>query len=163
MWTLVRCTVLKRALSLCLLLTALPQARAQMPKDAIWVEVVATASEYVPLSTTVHHPGHAYTNCLGSTSYFGQFSSYGNVFSGSADTSTHCDTTFTPPTQSTFTAYRKVNYTIVRSDRALYLVSCTQTWKPNASTRMAAVLKGLAAAQSGDHSEEKETLATGPG
>lgn len=160
---------MKHVLSCFLLLTALSQARAQVGalNKAVRVEVVASAAEYVPLSTTVSHPGHSYTNCLGSTSYFGQFSTYGDFgsFSGTADTNTQCRTTFTLPTQTTLTTYRKVNYTIVKNDQALYLLSCTQTWKPNALTRLAAVMKSTAARQNGDNSGqiEKETLATGPG
>src|SRR5580704_122190 len=86
-------------------------AVAQDGKEAVRVEIVATASEYVPRSTSVSRPGHVYTNCLGSTSYFGRFSSYGDsgTFSGTADTNTHCSTTFTPPSESTLTTYRRVN------------------------------------------------------
>jgi hypothetical protein len=89
------------------------------------VEVVATASEYVP--TTVSHPGHSYTNCHGSTYYFGQFNSYGNSGSvtGTAETNTQCSSTFSPPTEGK--AYERVNYTIVRGEQTLYLLSCTQT------------------------------------
>jgi hypothetical protein len=113
-------------------------ARAQGNKAAVRVEIVATASEYVPRSMTVSHPGHAYTNCFGTTSYFGEFESYGDrgSFSGTADTNTRCATTFSPPTESTLTTYRRVNYTIARGDQALYLLSCTQTWKPTAGERV---------------------------
>jgi hypothetical protein len=127
-------------------------AQAQGCKAAVRVEIVATASEYVPRSTTVSRPGHSYTNCLGSTDYFGEFHSYdygyGNSgsISGTADTRTSCKTTFTPPTESTLTTYRRVNYTIARSDQALYLLSCAQTWKP---TRKERFLRGLAGAAAG--------------
>ena len=123
-------------------------AQAQGSKAAVRVEIVATASEYVPKSTTVSHPGHAYTNCFGSTSYFGRFSSYGDTgsFSGTAETDTRCSTTFSPPTESTLTTYRRVNYTIAKGDQALYLLSCTQTWKP---TRKERFLRGLAGAAAG--------------
>jgi hypothetical protein len=123
-------------------------AQAQGSIAAVRVEIVATASEYVPRSTTVSHPGHAYTNCFGTTSYFGRFSSYGDTgsFSGSAETDTRCSTTLSPPTESTLTTYRRVNYTIARGDQALYLLSCTQTWKP---TRKERFLRGLAGAAAG--------------
>jgi PEGA domain len=140
----------------CLLLTALSPATSQVApgNEGVPVEVVATASEYVPLSTTVSHPGHAYTNCFGSTSYFGQFRSYGDFgsFSGTADTSTTCNTTFSPPTESTLTTYRRVNYTIAKADRALYLLSCTQTWKPTAKERVLLGVMGAAEGGSGSNS-----------
>ena len=44
-----------------------------MSNQAVPVEVVATASEYTPKTTTVSHPGHAYSDCSGTTSYFGRF------------------------------------------------------------------------------------------
>jgi hypothetical protein len=129
-------------------------AQAQGNKAAVRVEIVATASEYVPRSMTVSHAGHAYTNCFGSTSYFGQFSSYGDIgsFSGTADTNTHCSTTFSPPTEDTLTTYRKVNYTIARGDQAMYLLSCTQTWKPTAGERVRLGIIGAAAGGSGQDS-----------
>jgi hypothetical protein len=104
-------------------------AQAQSDNGAVQVEVVANASEYIPRSMTFSHPGHSYTDCSGSTSFFGQFNTYGNSVSGTAYTSTSCSTTSYPPTESTFTVYRKVNWTIVRSDQALYLLSCTQKWR----------------------------------
>jgi hypothetical protein len=112
------------------------EAQEQPNKDGIRVEVVATASEYVPRTTTVSHPGHAYTDCQGHTSYFGDFDFHGSENSGSirgtgeisgtANTDTRCSTTFTPPSESTLTTYRRVNYTIVKGEHALYLLSCTQ-------------------------------------
>jgi len=72
----------------------------------------------------------------------------------------HCDATFSPPTQTALTTYRKVNYTIVKSEQALYLVSCTQTWKPDARTRMLAAMR---AGQTHDYSEGEETIARGSG
>jgi hypothetical protein len=103
--------------------------------------VVATASEYVPRSMTFSHPGHSYTSCLGSSSYFGRFSSYGDSgsISGTADTNTNCSTTWEPPTTSTTTLYRRYNYTIVRSENALYLLSC------NPRTAALGVFSGLSA------------------
>ncbi len=129
-------------------------ARAQGNTEPVRVEIVATASEYVPRSTTVSHPGHAYTNCLGSTSYFGRFSSYGDTgtFSGTADTNTHCSTTFTPPSESTLTTYRRVNYTIAKGDHALYLLSCTQTWKLTAGSRVLLGVMGGVEGGSGNNS-----------
>jgi hypothetical protein len=129
-------------------------AQAQGNRAAVRVEIVATASEYVPRSTTVSHPGHAYTDCLGSTSYFGRFSSYGDTgsFSGTAETNTHCSTTLSPPTESTLTTYRRVNYTIAKGDQALYLLSCTQTWKHTAKERVLLGVMGAAAGSSGQDS-----------
>jgi PEGA domain len=104
-------------------------AQGQPGRAGVTVEVVATASEFVPLSRTISHPGHAYTDCQGSTSYFGQFSNYGNSgsFSGTAETTTQCNTTFSLPTETRLTTYRRVNYTIAKGEQALYLLSCSQT------------------------------------
>ena len=142
--------MLRHTALICMLLVPLSHAAAQGPpnKAGVPVEVVATASEYVPRSTTLAHPGHSYTNCLGSTSYFGQFQSYGDFgsFSGTADTSTHCSTTFSPPTESTLTAYRRVNYTIAKGEHALYLLSCTQTTRSTATTSSYSLMGALAGA-----------------
>jgi hypothetical protein len=142
--------MLKRIFIICagLALLRVQLAQAQGSKDAVRVEIVATASEYVPRSTTISHAGHAYTNCLGSTSYFGRFSSYGDTgtFSGTADTNTHCSTTFTPPSESTLTTYQRVNYTIAKGDQALYLLACTQVYKPTFGQRLA---RGIAAGAAG--------------
>jgi hypothetical protein len=136
-------------------------AQAQDNKEAVHVQIVATASEYVPRSTTVSHPGHAYTNCMGSTSFFGRFSSYGDSgsVSGTAETDTHCSTTFSPPTETTLTTYRRVNYTIAKSDQALYLLSCTQTWKPTAKERVLLGVMGAAEAGSGNNSGNSDRVA----
>jgi hypothetical protein len=111
------------------------------------VEIVATASEYVPNTTTISHPGHAYTDCHGSTLYLGYFSgredSNGRISgdaSGTASTDTRCDTTFTPPTETSLTRYDRVNYTIAKSEHALYMLSCTQHWKPTKKNRALGVL-----------------------
>jgi hypothetical protein len=92
------------------------------------VEVVATASEYVPISTTVSHPVHPYGDCTGNTSYFALFHDYGDsgTINGTADTTTKCSTTFSPPTESSITHYNRVNYAIGKGENALYLLSCTQ-------------------------------------
>jgi hypothetical protein len=136
-------------------------AQRQANKGGVPVEVVATASEYVPRSTTVSHPGHAYTNCIGSTSYFGRFSGYGNsgFVSGTAETSTNCKTTFSPPTDITLTTYRRVNYTIAKSDKALYLLSCTQTWKPTGKERVLLGIMGGLEAGSGNNSRNSDKVA----
>jgi hypothetical protein len=109
-----------------LLLTSLSYVAAQIPpnKEGVSVEVVATAFEYVP--AMVSHPGHSYTNCQGNTSYFAQFNSFGNSgsVSGTAETNTQCNSTFSPPTEGT--TYRRANYTILMGEKALYLLSCTQ-------------------------------------
>jgi PEGA domain len=99
-------------------------AQTQTNKEGIPIEVVATAFEYVP--TTVSHLGHSYTNCQGNTDYFATFNSYGNSgsISGTATTNTQCTGTFSPPTEDT--TYKRVNYTIAKSEHALYLLSCTQ-------------------------------------
>lgn len=134
-------------------------AQTQPSKEPVPVEVVATASEYVPSSTTVTHPGHSYTNCLGSTSYFARFRSYGDSgsVSGSADTRTNCETNYTPPTETTLTSYRKVNYTIAKAEHGVYLLSCTQTWKPSGTARGVAALHGALAGVGGhEQPEEKQ-------
>ncbi len=130
-------------ISTLLISQACAPAQDQANRNGAPVEVVATASEYVSHSTTVSHPGHAYTDCHGSTSYLGHFrgfeDSYGSIsgtMSGTADTDTHCSSTFSPPSESTLTTYRRVNYTIVKSDQALHLLSCTQVWRPTLKERL---------------------------
>jgi hypothetical protein len=127
----------------------LQHAEAQTPpsNQAVPVEVVATASEYVPQTTTITHPGHAYTDCHGNTSYLGYFSgredSNGRIsgdVSGTASSDTRCNTTFTPPTETSLTRYDRVNYTIAKSEHALYMLSCTQHWKPTKKNRALGVL-----------------------
>ncbi len=149
----------RRVLLICPLLMLLSHAAAQEQPDkpGVPVEVVATASEYVPTSTTITHPGHAYTNCQGSTSYFGRFRSYGDSgsISGTADTRTNCETTFTPPRETTLTSYRKVNYTIAKGEHGLYLLSCTQMWKPSGTARGLAALHGVLGA--GGHQDQAQT------
>ena len=94
----------------------------------IAVEVVATASEYVPISTTVIQLGHAYSDCTGNTSYFALFYGYGDsrAINGTVDTTTKCSTTFSPPTESDIAHFNRVHYTIGKGENALYLLSCTQ-------------------------------------
>ena len=96
--------------------------------QSIPVEVVATASEYVPISTTVSHPGHVYSDCTGNASYFALFHDYGDsgAINGTADTTVKCSTAFSPPTESSIAHYNRVHYTIGRGENALYLLSCTQ-------------------------------------
>jgi hypothetical protein len=159
--------MLKRSAFICVALLFDWQTRvcAQGNGAPIQVEIVATASEYVPRSTTVSHPGHSYTNCLGRTSYFGQFSSYGNTgsFSGSAETNTHCSTTFSPPSETSLTTYQRVNYTIAKADRALYLLSCTQTWKPTARSRVFVGIAAAAGGSQGDSNAADRTAASAHG
>jgi len=128
----------KPALFIPALLLALDYApaRAQTRTNEVPVEVVATASEYVPRTTTISHPGHAYTDCLGTTSYFGRFDDDTGRLSGTADTNTRCSTTFTPPSESTLTTYRRVNYTIAKDEHTLYLLSCTQNWRLSPMQRL---------------------------
>jgi len=54
--------------------------------------------------------------------------------------------------ESTLTTYRRVNYTIARGDHALYLLSCTQTWKPTAKERVLLGIMGAAEGGSGSNS-----------
>jgi hypothetical protein len=98
---------------------------------------------------------------MGSTSYFGRFSSYGDsgTVSGTAETDTHCSTTFSPPTETTLTTYHRVNYTIAKGDRALYLLSCTQTWKPTAKERVLLGVMGGLEAGSGNNSGNSDKVA----
>lgn len=128
---------MKRAtLLFALLLLHSLYANAQTPPtdQAVPVEIVATASEYVPRTTTISHPGHAFTNCSGTTSYFGRFDADTGRLSGTADTDTRCSSTYTPPSESTLTEYRRVNYTLVRDGQTLHLLSCTQVWRLSRKT-----------------------------
>ena len=157
-----------RAILIGLLLMQSYSAAAQgTAGQGVRVEVVAAATEYAPSSITVSHPGHFYTNCMGTTSYFGRFSSYGDFGSifGTAATNTSCKTTFAEPTETTLTTYRKVNYTIVESKQALHLLSCTQTWQPSARTRELAGVVGVSGAGGNDsaHAQEQTSLAPGSG
>jgi hypothetical protein len=122
------------------------------PKGGIPVIVVATASEYVPRSTTISRPGHAYTDCIGSSEYFGRFDSDGSSGRISLDgtTRTACSTTYTPPREDTLTTYKRVNYTVVRGGDSLYLLSCTQTWKITKTSRALLGLMGAANAGAGN-------------
>jgi hypothetical protein len=132
-----------------LLLLPLCLKAQNVGNQSVPVEIVATASEYVPKTTTITHPGHAYTDCHGSTSYFGDFHGFedsnGNISgrtSGTAETDTRCLTNFTPPTETSLTRYDRVNYTIAKSEHALYMLSCTQHWKPTKKNRALGVLIG---------------------
>jgi PEGA domain len=118
-------------------------------KDGIPVTVVATATEYVPRSTTISHPGHAYTDCSGTADYLGRFDSSSGSISISGDTRSSCSTTFTPPREDTFTSYKRVNYTVVEGGNVLYLVACTQTWKIKTSSRVLLGVMGAAAGGTG--------------
>jgi hypothetical protein len=133
-------------------------AQAQGSLNSVPVEIVATASEYVPLSTTISSPGHVYTNCSGSTSFFGSFQSLrgSGSFSGSADTDSHCSTTFSPPSETTITRYNKVNYTIVKSDQALFLLACTQKWKLTTRERVLTGTMGALEGGSGRNSGQAD-------
>lgn len=155
------------ALICLLLITAYPTVGQTQPnKDAVPVAVVATASEYIPRFATVSHPGHSYTNCIGSTSYFGRFSGYGDsgFVSGTAETNTNCKTTFSLPTETTLTTYLRVNYTIAKGEHALYLLSCTQRWKLTHKERvLAGLAEGIAAGSGGstDAADKIEQKAVG--
>jgi hypothetical protein len=140
-------------ISALLILPLYMTAQDQTNKNGVPVEVVATASEYVPRSTTVSHPGHAYKDCLGSTSYLGEFDGYGysGTVSGTAQTNTSCTSTFSPPGETTLTTYRRVNYTIAKDGQGLYLLSCTQEWKPSLKGRSLAAF--MAALEGAGHRE----------
>ena len=110
-----------------LLLLGLPHAvRAQRTTAPTAVEVVATATAYVPSTLTFSHPGRAFTSCLGNTAYLVQFMMYGDSgsVSGTAQTDTHCTSTWQPPSTSAITVYRQYNYVVVKGDAALYLLAC---------------------------------------
>jgi hypothetical protein len=158
--------MLKPALLVSALLIAATSAIAQgQPNgNAVRVEVVATASEYVPNTTTISHPGHAYTDCHGSTSYLGDFRGYedsngrirGDV-SGTANTDNRCQTTFTPPTETAVTHYDRVNYTIAKGSQALYLLSCTQHWMLTKKERTFVIIGALTAGSEGVKKNAKGT------
>lgn len=143
----------------CALLVSMSLNAQQLSVKGDPVEVVATASKYVPRSTTITQPGHSYTECEGDTSYFGNFSDYGSAgsVSGTANTSSHCSTTSTPPKESTFTEYRRVNYTIVKGGKTIYLLACKQTWKRSKGTMF---LGALAGATTGDAATAKRVSET---
>jgi PEGA domain len=132
------------------------QGQSSATEDGIPVIVVATASEYVPRSTTISHPGHAYTDCSGRADYFGRFDSDTGRISMDGNTSSNCSTTFTPPHENTYTSYTRVNYTVVEGGTALYLIACTQTWKIKKSSRLLLRVMGAAAASTGADSEPTE-------
>jgi PEGA domain len=159
--------MLKPALLVSVLLITATSAIAQGQSNgnAVPVEVVATASEYVPNTTTISHPGHAYTDCHGGTSYFGDFRGFedsngrihGDV-SGTANTDTRCQTTFTPPTETSLTHYDRVNYTIAQGSRAtLYLLSCTQHWMLTKKERTFVIIGALTAGSEGVKKNAKGT------
>jgi hypothetical protein len=155
--------MVRYAIVICGLTVSLLAATGQVPtnNDGNSVEVVATASEYVPRSTTISQPGHSYTDCSGDTSYFGSFSSFGSsgTISGSASTRTSCSSTFSPPTETTLTTYRRVNYTIVKGENALYLLSCTQTWEPTPKEQVLLGIMRVLEAGSGSTSGEADRAA----
>lgn len=168
----------RAALFLCALLMcqAGVTALAQTNTDKAPVEVVATATEYVPHSTTLSYPGHAYTDCHGRTSDFGDFDFHGfensglisgsGDISGTTDTNTHCNTTFVPPAQTTLTTYGKLNYTIVKGGQALYLLACTAHWTPSAGTRLRALIAASSREAEETHTGQEraqEVYATGSG
>lgn len=154
--------MLKLAISAFLALADVSTNAAQNAgKNPVSVEIVATASEYVSRSTNVSHAGHSFTNCSGNTSFFGQFHDYGDfgTFSGTADTRTRCSTTLSPPADSTVTSYRRLNYTIAKSDTALYLLSCTQIWKHTAKERALLGVMGGLEGSNGSSSENRDKVA----
>jgi hypothetical protein len=101
---------------------------AQANFTSVPVQVVAVAAEFIPRTVTTTTPGHSYTDCSGNTSYLGQFSEDGNTVSGSAKTNLSCSTTSYPATETTYQTYQRVQYTVVRSESSLMLLSCTQNW-----------------------------------
>jgi PEGA domain len=79
--------------------------------------------------------------------------------SGTANTDTRCQTTFTPPTETTLTHYDRVNYIIAKGEHALYMLSCTQHWKPTKKNRALGVL----IAGTVGNGEATDKLAQAPG
>jgi hypothetical protein len=157
--------MLKPAALVSMLLIPYLYAEGQTPSaQGVPVEIVATASEYVPKTTTVSHPGHAYTDCHGNTSYLGDFSGFedsngrisGDV-SGTASTDTRCKTTFTAPTETSVTHYDRVNYIIARDGQTLYLLACTQKWK---LTRAEGALAGYEAGAAAGRGESPSDAAS---
>jgi hypothetical protein len=150
--------MLKNSIVTACILTFPLGGRAQSSKDSVPVEIVATAAEYVPQSTTLSSPGHVYTDCSGRTSFFGNFQSSrdSGSFSGSADTDSHCSTTYSPPSETTITRYNKVNYTIVKGGHALFLLACTQKWKLTTRERILTGTMGTLEAGSGSNSGQAE-------
>lgn len=155
---------MRLSLGLFVLLISVGTISGQMPpsQGGLPVTVVATASEYVPRSTTIAHPGHAYTDCVGSSEYFGRFDGDGSSARVSLDgtTKTACSTTYTPPSESTLTTYKRVNYTLVRGADSLYLLSCTQTWKITKTSRALLGLMGAANAGAGNSDSSNVDRAT---
>jgi PEGA domain len=129
----------KNIIVVCALLAQTMPAQEPRTTPGVAVEVVATAAEYVPRYMTYSHPGHSYTSCVGNTSFWARFNSDGDSgsISGTAETDTNCSRTWNPPTTSTTTLIRQYNYTIVKSENALYLVAC------NPRTKVRGVLSGL--------------------
>jgi hypothetical protein len=97
---------------------------------------------------------------MGSTSYFGRFTGYGDsgFVSGTAETNTSCKTTFSPPTETTLTTYLRVNYTIAKGEHALYLLSCTQRWKLTRKERVLAGIAGGIAGGSGGSTDAADKI-----
>jgi PEGA domain len=77
--------------------------------------------------------------------------------SGTANTDTHCQTTFTPPTETSLTHYDRVNYTIAQSSRALYLLACTQHWMLTKKERTFLIIGALTAGSEGVKKNAKGT------
>jgi hypothetical protein len=155
--------MLRQTALLSALVVLAPCGHAQIERSSqpVPVEIVATASEYIPKTTTISHPGHAYTDCHGTTSYLGDFrgfeDSHGRIsgdVSGTANTDTRCNTTFTPPTETSLTHYDRVNFTVARNGQTLYLLACTQKWTLSRKERLLAGLAAGAAGGTGDSSGE---------
>jgi hypothetical protein len=104
---------------------------AQTQIKGLPVEVVATAAEYVPYTKgpsvfdKLQTAPSSHTSCTGNSSYFGQFS----------QANLDCSTVSSQSgqTREPFVEYREVDYTVVKSDQALYLFSCNElthgAWK----------------------------------
>jgi hypothetical protein len=101
---------------------------AQSQQNRVSVQVVATASEYIPKVQTDIHPGRTYTDCTGTTSYFSDFNSLSSAESGTETANVSCSSVSYPATESTYTEYRRISLVVLKGDGALYLLSCAQSW-----------------------------------
>jgi hypothetical protein len=77
--------------------------------------------------------------------------------SGTANTETRCQTTFTPPTETSLTHYDRVNYIIAKGSQALYLLSCTQHWVLTKKERTFVIIGALTAGSEGVKKNAKGT------
>lgn len=101
---------------------------SQSQQNRVPVQVVATASEYIPKVQTSTHPGRTYTDCAGTVSYFSNFNTLPSTESGTENANFSCNSVSYPATESTYTEYRRTSLVALKGDGALFLLSCTQNW-----------------------------------